>query len=153
MATTVKIAAVVPADQMLVHVVYSIFGLYSCTSSLRPIAPQGIYSKCGHCKTQIPQVYKQGWMCLTPECVAFWTMKHGGPPGGVLDYAANFLELIPIQSLPTNLPELFPKPPPTEAWDHITTAYAFSKGWHCPQCGRLSSRQVFSECSYSSGSI
>lgn len=79
-------------------------------------------------------------MCLTPECAAFWTMKHGKPPGDVLDYTANFLKLKPAQSLPANLPELFPKPPPTEAWDDVTTAYAFSKGWHCRQCGRLSSR-------------
>jgi hypothetical protein len=107
------------------------------------MAPQGIYSKCERCKVQIPQVYKQGWMCLTPECAAFWTKKHGGPPGDVLDYTPNFLELKPKQSLPANLPKLLPKPPPTEAWDDITTAYAFSKGWLCLRCGRLSSRRVF----------
>jgi len=117
----VKIAAVVPADQM-------------------PIAPQEIHSKCQRCRVQVLQVYDQGWMCLTPECAAFWTLEHGGPPRGVLDYTSNFLELKPTQALPSNLPELFLKPPPTEAWDHITTAYAFTKGWHCRQCGRLSSR-------------
>ena len=89
---------------------------------------------------QVPLVYEQGWMCLTPECPAFWTMRDGEPPGNLLKYAAEFLELQPKQSLPVNLPELFPKPPPTEAWDDVTTAYAFSKGWHCRRCGRLSSR-------------
>jgi hypothetical protein len=128
-------------DQKLVFVLCSTLIFYSHWRFSRPKGQQ-IYSKCEHCKFQNPQVYIQGWMCLNPECAGFWKMRNGGPPGDVLDYTADFLELSPTDSLPDNLPEIFPKPPPIGAWDGITTAYTFSKGWHCLRCGRLSSRRV-----------
>ncbi|KAG1812407.1 uncharacterized protein BJ212DRAFT_1276580 [Suillus subaureus] len=90
---------------------------------------------CNKCSQKSPIVYSQGWMCLNPSCTSFWSL--GGRELEQLDYDTAFLR--PIAMVFTNLPELRPAKL-IEPMDSITTSYAFSKGWHCEKCGRLSSR-------------
>ncbi|KAF7976824.1 hypothetical protein HWV62_5506 [Athelia sp. TMB] len=100
----------------------------------------GTFIKCETCKIQTPQVYKQGWMCLSPQCRAFWKLADGSIPPLHLDYAPRFLELAPPKGFPQSLPSICPATPQEADSDAITTAFAFTKGWHCTKCGRLSSR-------------
>ncbi|KAG2099129.1 hypothetical protein BD769DRAFT_1368639 [Suillus cothurnatus] len=100
---------------------------------------------CKKCSQESPVVYSQGWMCLNPSCTSFWSI--GGRELEQLDYDATFLR--PIAMVFTDLPELRPAKL-METMDSITTSYAFSRGWHCEKCGRLSSRFKWEhwECSY-----
>ncbi|KZP05944.1 hypothetical protein FIBSPDRAFT_765177 [Athelia psychrophila] len=108
----------------------------------------GTLVKCEQCKIQTPQVYQQGWMCLSAKCEAFWKMTDGSCPPLQLDYAPSFLELAPPDGFPQSLPPICPATPQESGSDEITTSFAFTKGWHCTRCGRLSSRYVwaFWEC-------
>ncbi|KAG9316630.1 hypothetical protein JVU11DRAFT_2684 [Chiua virens] len=90
---------------------------------------------CEDCQTQSPYIYKQGWMCLNPRCNMFWSINGVGPEQ--LDYREEFLQLLPHKF--ERLPEISPAKM-VEAQDGVTTTYAFSKGWHCTNCGRLSCR-------------
>ncbi|KAG1746118.1 hypothetical protein EDB19DRAFT_1690476 [Suillus lakei] len=90
---------------------------------------------CNKCCQKSPVIYSQGWMCLNPSCTSFWSL--GGQELEQLDYDSTFLR--PIAMAFSNLPELRPAKL-IETIDSITTSYAFSKGWHCEKCGRLSSR-------------
>ncbi|KAG1870361.1 hypothetical protein C8R48DRAFT_789393 [Suillus tomentosus] len=121
-----------------------------CRSAPRqdPSPPDAVVNMaCNKCSQKSPVVYSQGWMCLNPSCTSFWSI--GGRELEQLDYDASFLR--PIKTVFTNLPELRPAKL-IETMDSITTSYAFSKGWHCEKCGRLSSRSVFKwehwECSH-----
>jgi hypothetical protein len=100
---------------------------------------------CKKCSQESPVVYSQGWMCLNPSCTSFWSI--GGRELEQLDYDTTFLR--PISMVFTDLPELRPAKL-METMDSITTSYAFSRGWHCEKCGRLSSRFKWEhwECSY-----
>ncbi|KAG1776986.1 hypothetical protein EV702DRAFT_1104717 [Suillus placidus] len=109
-----------------------------CQSAPRqdPSPPNAVASvACSKCSQKSPVVYSQGWMCLNPSCTSFWSL--GGRELEQLDYDTAFLR--PIAMLFTSLPELRPAKL-IETMDSITTSYAFSKGWHCEKCGRLSSR-------------
>lgn len=89
---------------------------------------------------QTPQVYSQGWVCLTPECPEFWKMKNGNYAEYQLSYNADFLNLEPPDRFPVDLVDIFPAPPPAKVPDDITTTYTFTRGLHCRRCGRLSCR-------------
>lgn len=96
--------------------------------------------ECSACHRKSPQVYAEGWICLQPSCRFFWKLSGREQPGA-LHYSNSFLQLYELQS--QELPDLRP-PPPTENVpdDGVTTTYHFTRGWHCRECGRLSSRQV-----------
>ncbi|KAI0949242.1 hypothetical protein AcW1_008912 [Taiwanofungus camphoratus] len=93
--------------------------------------------KCPKCNTMSPIVYAQGWMCLQPRCVAFWKTKNSVQYQD-LEYAASFLCMLGCNH--DKLEDLRPPLPVTKVLDGITTSRVFCKGWHCVQCGRLSSR-------------
>jgi hypothetical protein len=56
-----------------------------------------------------------------------------------LEYTENFLKLQPMPALATGGGKLQPTFPVMPA-NNVTTNYAFTRGWHCSKCGRLSSR-------------
>ncbi|CAL1707262.1 unnamed protein product [Somion occarium] len=105
---------------------------------LEPYATVNVARSCLSCHKPSPQVYGEGWMCLQPSCRAFWELNGGTPPN-VLAYFEDFLRL---QSFPSKELEDIRPPPPIQGApeDGITTSFLFTKGWHCKQCGRLSSR-------------
>ncbi|OAX39114.1 hypothetical protein K503DRAFT_690307 [Rhizopogon vinicolor AM-OR11-026] len=90
---------------------------------------------CDVCSKKSPVIYSQGWMCLNPSCSSFWSLRGREPDQ--LDYDAVFIR--PVAAEFRGLPDLRPGKP-VQTIDHITTSYAFSKGWHCEKCGRLSTR-------------
>ncbi|KAJ6582334.1 hypothetical protein B0H19DRAFT_1118091 [Mycena capillaripes] len=93
-----------------------------------------------------PRVFRQGWACLHPPCPLFWTMPSGGSLPFKLDYNPNFLAVIDSRPLPISYQDqLLPKPPVLAPKDGITTSYAYSRGWHCRKCGRLSCRSAWEQ--------
>ena len=104
--------------------------------SLHPANTAGDPSvQCENCREESPFVYKQGWMCLNPRCNVFWSINGEDPKQ--LDYREEFLMLLPqkFERLPNITPVKVIETP-----GGVTTTYAFSKGWHCTNCGRLSCR-------------
>jgi hypothetical protein len=77
-------------------------------------------------------------MCLRPKCEAFWTTKDGNPPTKELEYNPRFLAL-QLHLPPPKIGDLYPHKP-QETDNGTATDYAFSRGWHCRLCGRVSSR-------------
>lgn len=77
-------------------------------------------------------------MCLHPLCEAFWLTEDGHPPAVSLKYHPYFLNLQLFNSASgiVDLHLALPK----EAVNGVTTGYAFSRGWHCESCGRVSTR-------------
>lgn len=92
---------------------------------------------CEQCRQSTPVVYKQGWMCLNPGCSVFWILEGSQPQE--LDYSEDFLRLLPqkFEKLPCVAPRTAVQTPGR------ATSYNFNHGWHCNQCGRLSSRSGF----------
>ncbi|KAH7916571.1 2OG-Fe(II) oxygenase superfamily-domain-containing protein [Hygrophoropsis aurantiaca] len=107
--------------------------------------PPATNQTCAQCARKSSVVYSCGWMCLRPRCSAFWCIATGERPPTQLQYDEEFLRLLPANF--KNLPALRPIIPHSP--DEITTSYLFTKGWHCPKCGRLSSRYKWEqwECS------
>jgi hypothetical protein len=103
-------------------------------SPFRSSAPNTTIA-CKVCSEKTPVVYSQGWLCLNPSCSSFWSL--GGREPDQLDYDTAFLR--PVAAEFRGLPDLRPGKL-VQTIDSITTSYAFSKGWHCEKCGRLSSR-------------
>ncbi|KAI0690519.1 hypothetical protein BC835DRAFT_1417729 [Cytidiella melzeri] len=107
--------------------------------------PQEISSRghdpelCESCNNSSPQVYEQGWMCLKPGCKSFWTFRDKKRVPERLEYAKSFLQ--PVSGFGQQVVDIRP-PPPVSLEDATgsTTSWHFCKGWHCTQCGRLSSR-------------
>ena len=91
--------------------------------------------ECESCQEQSPFIYKQGWMCLNPLCDVFWTINDEEPKQ--LDYREEFLNLLPqkFERLPNITPARV-----VETQGGVTTTFAFTKGWHCIKCGRLTCR-------------
>ncbi|KAF8556398.1 hypothetical protein OG21DRAFT_1483158 [Imleria badia] len=91
--------------------------------------------QCENCYEHSPFVYTQGWMCLNPACDLFWSVNGEDPKQ--LDYREEFLNLLPqkFERLPNIIPASV-----IEAPGGVATTYAFSRGWHCTNCGRLSCR-------------
>lgn len=90
---------------------------------------------CNVCSKKSHVIYSQGWMCLNPSCSSFWSL--GGREPEQLEYDATFLR--PIAAEFRGLPDLRPGKL-VKTIDHVTTSYAFRKGWYCEKCGRLSCR-------------
>lgn len=105
--------------------------------SVRHVNEGAVKMACLTCRNSSPMVYAESWMCLHRTCSMFWRTAQGRPPDR-LTYAKSFLQPVPF--LPEDLEDLRPSLPPKVAEDGITTTSMFCKGWHCLQCGRLSSR-------------
>ncbi len=95
---------------------------------------------CLRCQTNSPSVYTQ-WMCLKPDCSAFWIDQHGGSPSDDgLIYNDRFLKLAPEPHCPYQTVDLIPQQLESRPTDGITTDYIYTRGWRCPNCNRLACR-------------
>jgi hypothetical protein len=106
-----------------------------------------VHRQCDGCPTTSlsniwPQVYAQGWVCLNASCHKFWQMDDGEElPISGLEYNPNFLQLPPSPPLSEEYHEILPEQPKVMATSGIhPTTKEFRLGWHCRDCGRLSSR-------------
>ncbi|KAH9951553.1 hypothetical protein B0H21DRAFT_716501, partial [Amylocystis lapponica] len=97
-----------------------------------------LISTMSHCGTISPTVYRKGWTCLKPGCIAFWRTTEGKVLSPSTEYAENFLQLLSCNHC--NPQDLRPPTPLGNPSDGVTTSRAFCKGWHCTSCGRLSCR-------------
>lgn len=99
---------------------------------------------CAYCSLWSPQVYAEGWTCLKPQCFSFWDFPGRNEAPMSLSYSLPFLQPIELK-LQYELEDLRP-PLPVDKTTHggvgATTSRHFYKGWHCRNCGRLSSRCV-----------
>lgn len=109
----------------------------------RQPGPKDVYATCEVCHEKTPQVYRQQWVCLNRTCTNFWVGTNGTAPSLPLEYNVDFLRLSRSFLLPTSLADVRPEPPILPIHG-ITTTYAFTRGWHCRICGRLSCRYVSS---------
>lgn len=101
-----------------------------------------LYFRCPRCQTHSPSVYTQ-WMCLKPDCSAFWINQHGKSPSeDCLTYNDEFLKFAPEPPCPYRSVDLIPQRPQPRPTDGITTDYVYTRGWRCPSCNRLACRQV-----------
>lgn len=97
---------------------------------------------CIVCRSEFPQTYTVGWMCLNEECATFWTVEGATPPIS-LHYDPPFLQER-IKG-PTGYKPPYPLQPPlmqAEGEDHggISRSRACWKGIVCPECRACSSR-------------
>lgn len=101
---------------------------------------------CGACGQAHPQIYLEGWMCLTADCTQFWKFEDGreSPLGtGDLTYNPAFLldrtrwedERPPYDEQPT-VPQVG-----NRVGDNLTRIN--TRGLCCPRCGRCSQRRLF----------
>lgn len=100
---------------------------------------EAISSPCRACSKTSPQVYASAWACLNPECSQFWHGTNGISLGEELEYNPEFLRLAHVDSLAIPTEKLEPEPPILSSRGP-TTDYAYTRGWHCNKCGRLSCR-------------
>ncbi|KAF8639503.1 hypothetical protein AX17_001408 [Amanita inopinata Kibby_2008] len=118
---------------------------------IRPPTPIYLYGTCSICREQSPNVYAQGWTCLSPDCPFFWITGNRRALPDKLDYNPKFLELTkPFLLTKTMADSLKPSDPISATRDGIITTYASTRGWHCSQCGRLSCRYKWEkwECAH-----
>ncbi|KAJ7231418.1 hypothetical protein B0H12DRAFT_210099 [Mycena haematopus] len=110
-----------------------------------PLMPDHLYFQCETCGRLSPHVFRQGRACLTPKCRLFWRMPSSGDfLPSELEYNPQFLSVIDPRPLPFSFRGmLLPKPPVPAPRNGITTSYAYSRGWHCRKCGRLSCRSAW----------
>lgn len=98
-----------------------------------------LYRPCSCCNMRTPQVFTEGWACLNAACSLFWTTSDGSLLQGELRYDSRFLQRRSPYTLPANLQDIRPSQPRPH-FDSNHTTYAFTRGWHCRDCGRLSCR-------------
>ncbi|RPB05055.1 hypothetical protein L873DRAFT_940586 [Choiromyces venosus 120613-1] len=122
-------------------------GWWAATASEEPNTPEEmVKASCLSCGKESPHIYEQGWACLNPDCRSFW-MLNGAEMPTELRYTDSFL------SCRTLWPEDFLEPPnslapplDTELSVHVESggvSRPFWKGMCCPQCGRLSCRELW----------
>ncbi|PWW78946.1 hypothetical protein C7212DRAFT_350198 [Tuber magnatum] len=125
----------------------NIDGWWAVTPSEEPNPPQDMVKiSCLSCEKESPHIYEQGWVCLNPVCKSFWMLDDADMPAD-LTYTENFL------SCRTPWPEDFLQPPnslapplDTKLSAHVEcggVSRPFWKGMCCPQCGRLSCRELW----------
>ncbi|KAF8160743.1 hypothetical protein B0H34DRAFT_697920 [Crassisporium funariophilum] len=96
---------------------------------------------CGLCHEKSPRIYIQSWVCLRPKCSNFWREPiRRQLLTGELDYYPDFLKLLPSTAIPPGFGKLEPSLPMSVPADGVVTSYAFTRGWRCDRCGRLSCR-------------
>ncbi|KAF9452750.1 hypothetical protein P691DRAFT_756135 [Macrolepiota fuliginosa MF-IS2] len=98
-----------------------------------------ISTQCYMCGESSPQVYERAWTCLNPKCRRFWLDMNGKSLGDELQYNPQFLQLAPADALAVPAEKLEPGLPLITS-QGLTTDYAYTRGWHCKSCGRLSCR-------------
>ncbi|EJD02938.1 uncharacterized protein FOMMEDRAFT_107970 [Fomitiporia mediterranea MF3/22] len=118
----------------------------SATTSVLPILASfiptnGICTKCGKSS---PSIYKQGWMCLHPDCEDFFRIN--SEEIFSLDYFEQFLQLRPCPDfgkIELSIPS--PLVGPVDSADEIYS----TRGFWCPECGQLCPRERWEcwECS------
>ncbi|KZT29010.1 hypothetical protein NEOLEDRAFT_1057099 [Neolentinus lepideus HHB14362 ss-1] len=101
---------------------------------------------CRFCRRASPLIYKQGWMCATPDCPEFWHLEDGTVLPEALNYSDSFLVLLKLP--PAGCMDIRPLPPADSGTNGVTTSQEFTRGFHCRKCGRLSCRAKweFWEC-------
>ncbi|KAH8107752.1 hypothetical protein BXZ70DRAFT_9324 [Cristinia sonorae] len=102
-----------------------------------PTSIPGPDPTCQSCGGASPQVYSEGWMCLKPNCPAFFTLDGHAPPVS-LSYANTFVQPVPFAQL--DLGDIRPPQPTSHPQDGLLTTRHSCRGWHCRKCGRFSSR-------------
>jgi len=113
-----------------------------CTTKFRGAASSEPKSSvCRSCHMSSPQVYTWSWACLHPNCSKFWIGDINGDflPDN-LEYDSRFLELMTPLPIPPDFGKLKPDLPACLSTDGTVTSYAFTRGFHCNSCGRLSCR-------------
>ncbi|KAI0036934.1 hypothetical protein K488DRAFT_40180 [Vararia minispora EC-137] len=98
--------------------------------------------RCDTCTITSVQVYEQGWMCLNPACIVFFTLR-GTNVVEELTAALSFLSLRQNRpyKMSTGKESTLPAPPPAGEVDRgLVTTRRFTRGMHCVECGRLSCR-------------
>ncbi|TFK54484.1 hypothetical protein OE88DRAFT_1625305 [Heliocybe sulcata] len=93
---------------------------------------------CQCCRRPSPLIYIQGWTCLSPDCPQFWCLADGKTPPEDLDYEKAFLVLLDLPI--ANCMDIRPLLPRNPGVEGVTTGQEFTRGFHCPKCGRLSCR-------------
>lgn len=97
-------------------------------------------SVCRLCHMSSPQVYTLSWVCLHPDCSRFWRDIKGNFLPDNLEYDFGFLKLMISLPIPPDFGKLKPESPSRLSTNGIVTSYAFTRGFHCDSCGRLTCR-------------
>ncbi|PWN50481.1 hypothetical protein IE53DRAFT_368870 [Violaceomyces palustris] len=94
---------------------------------------------CRICSQHSPGVYKVGWMCLQPNCPAFWEVEGRAPDPDSLEFVPTFLSTRPtprqfcLARLPFDLRPVWPARDTTDQ----------ARGLYCYTCGRLNCKELF----------
>ncbi|KAF8813860.1 hypothetical protein BYT27DRAFT_7334882 [Phlegmacium glaucopus] len=116
-------------------------GAVLCTTKVREAASSEPKSfPCKSCHMSSPQVYTRSWACLHPNCSMFWRDINGDFLPDNLEYDFGFLELTMSLPIPPDFGKLKPNLPSCLSTNGTVTNYAFTRGFHCNSCGRLSCR-------------
>ncbi|KAJ7352130.1 hypothetical protein DFH08DRAFT_858004 [Mycena albidolilacea] len=113
--------------------------------STSPLKPENLYFPCSACGKPSPHVYQQAMACLHPACHLFWMIPSTSDfLPSELDYNPDFLTVIDPRPIPPSFRgELLPRLLDPAPANGVTTSYAYSRGWHCRKCGRLSCRSTW----------
>ncbi|KAA1473949.1 hypothetical protein DENSPDRAFT_780878 [Dentipellis sp. KUC8613] len=106
---------------------------------LEPPVPDVARSQCAICSKTSPLVYEQGWMCLHPECAAFWSIDGAEPASDSLTYDPAFI-YARNQDAERDPALDVEKPEAPDPRGGSVTSRQFTRGIHCRVCGRLSCR-------------
>jgi ssDNA-binding Zn-finger/Zn-ribbon topoisomerase 1 len=102
------------------------------------------YASCARCRKQHPQMYLEGWMCLTYDCESLWKVDgKRDAPYGRLEYNPAYL----LQRTPwSNEQEPYDvRVPIPDVGNYIgdNLSYINTRGICCPKCGKCNSRRYF----------
>ncbi|KAJ7852814.1 hypothetical protein B0H14DRAFT_3450607 [Mycena olivaceomarginata] len=113
--------------------------------STSPLKPENLYFPCSACGKTSPHVYQQAMACLHPACHLFWMIPSTNDfLPSELGYNPDFLTVIDPRPIPSSFrDELLPRLLDPAPANGVTTSYAYSRGWHCRKCGRLSCRSAW----------
>lgn len=118
------------------------YALTAFTCSFAPFEHiEAISMQCLMCQVSSAQIYHESWACLNPDCPRFWLDMNDRLLSDELEYNFRFTQLAPASALAIPAEKLEPcLPGPTSPG--LTTDYAYTRGWHCKDCGRLSCRLI-----------
>jgi hypothetical protein len=101
---------------------------------------------CTACSKSCPQVYLIDWLCINPDCAAFWKMSNGqDAPYGALDYHPAFLQQRTTWEREDPPFSLNPGVPQVDQHFGGSLAYVSTRGVVCPDCGRCNMRYMFNQ--------
>lgn len=111
----------------------------SLPSPTRTFGAEAPSIECSSCCSTSKQIYRDGWMCLNENCVAFFTLNGWTPSNP--SYSVAFLNERSQWPKSIRLSSLKPEP---LLVDQGNASFNYSrvswKGMVCPQCGRCNSR-------------